>query len=333
MLEGLPFDKIDNNIETWLLTWAPDFKEYIASRKSSENACQDFCYVWIWHILFENLFSNDCLDKWKDGAWADFGSLLRNLQRKSDMPSAPRLSSHLPDHVLTGAFPPAHVEQRDNEFTFTFFSWKHSSVHMLHMLHDSHSDPSRLKNIIRPHFESLVPVEVLQSDMVEEMLSRLVEKAIEIDLLILAARWDIKIEMLDPETGKPHSFRFKENSDLMKESSMVQVARKPFHDRPVAFVCTPLLRSFGQSAGQHSDNHYSNYFSAFYVCNYEVYTVWHCMEVVLDPNEQDPKDNELGNQVAGETEGKGKADVKETDDSKVCDKKTRGRKPRNNKKK
>jgi hypothetical protein len=41
-----------------------------------------FCMAWIWHLLYDHLFSRDCRDKWRKGPWSDFGALIQSLQGK-----------------------------------------------------------------------------------------------------------------------------------------------------------------------------------------------------------------------------------------------------------
>lgn len=36
--------------------------------------------AWVWRVLYDNLFSLDCSDKWRDGPWAAFGIQLQDMK-------------------------------------------------------------------------------------------------------------------------------------------------------------------------------------------------------------------------------------------------------------
>lgn len=76
----VPLDKIDTDTAAWMASWAPNFREYLYKYEDHDQV-RTFFKACVWRILHDELFSNRCVDKWQEGAWAGFGAMLRELLR------------------------------------------------------------------------------------------------------------------------------------------------------------------------------------------------------------------------------------------------------------
>lgn len=86
----LPLDRIKSGDKAWMESWAPHYEEYVR-KYNGDKRISTFYEACVWRILCEELFSNHCAGKWRKGAWADFGSVLRHLLRKCVSVSFPLL--------------------------------------------------------------------------------------------------------------------------------------------------------------------------------------------------------------------------------------------------
>lgn len=121
---------------------------------------------------------------------------------------------------------------------------------MLHMCdRRSHSDPQRLKNIILRRLGPLIQhKEAKTTGGADQLLTKLVNIAVEADLRMLAFPWHVTLELADPETGKINGFTFKESSPYMKNAHpMSTVESESLDGRVVAFVAAPLIRIYGNT--------------------------------------------------------------------------------------
>jgi hypothetical protein len=75
-----PLKSIDTDTATWVASWAPGFREQLKGNLPAE--CEAFFKACLWHLLDEELFSNQAAEKWKDGPWTALGHLLSEVQRK-----------------------------------------------------------------------------------------------------------------------------------------------------------------------------------------------------------------------------------------------------------
>ena len=75
-----PLKSIDADTATWVASWAPSFREQLKGNRPVER--EAFFSACVWHLLNEELFSNQATEKWKDGPWTTMGHLLSDIQRK-----------------------------------------------------------------------------------------------------------------------------------------------------------------------------------------------------------------------------------------------------------
>lgn len=75
-----PLKSIDVDTAAWVASWAPNFREQLGRNRPAERAA--FFHACLWHLLNEELFSNQAAGKWKDGPWTTLGHLLSEIQRK-----------------------------------------------------------------------------------------------------------------------------------------------------------------------------------------------------------------------------------------------------------
>lgn len=86
---------------------------------------------------------------------------------------------------------------------------------MLFMHYGIHSDPGRLKTMILQQLRPYILVRKPSDLEVEEAVDNLIDFALKVDLGLVVSRFDIRIEMEDPETGLQSGFGFTENSRYM----------------------------------------------------------------------------------------------------------------------
>lgn len=77
--EDLSWEDLDTETQNRLKEWAPEAEQYVADLTTCGGLSQ-LLLAWVWRILFYNLFSADCDDKWAGEAWAGFGKMLQGLQ-------------------------------------------------------------------------------------------------------------------------------------------------------------------------------------------------------------------------------------------------------------
>ena len=185
----------------------------------------------------------------------------------------------------------------DNEVAFSLFASKRHLVRHHYTFHGYHSDPKRLEDVIRRRLGSMITTSEKRRSSVARALSTLAAAAIEADFQILSSLWDIRIEMVDPETAKTDSFVFDDTSPYMDAIKVFRAGRTEKHGpeayRRVAFVSEPLVRIWGDEAGKFDNNdHVANLLSGFYVNHYHSQSIDRKMKVVLGPYEEPPQEEE-----------------------------------------
>jgi hypothetical protein len=182
----------------------------------------------------------------------------------------------------------------DNEVTFSLFTAKRHLVRHHYTFHGFHSDPRRLEDIIRRRLGSMITTSDKKRSSVARALSALATAAIKSDFQILSSLWDIRIEMVDPETAKTDGFVFDDTSPYMDAVKVWSEGRPKEHGpkayRRVAFVSEPLVRIWGDEAGQFGGNDVVDLLSGFYVNHYHSHSVKRKMKVVLGPYEEPPQE-------------------------------------------
>lgn len=76
----ISWDLMDAGMQEQFLSWAPRVHDYIqfVSQPGLVGLSSHLFEAWIWHILCEDLFLPGCVDKWKPGPWAAFGTIHRS---------------------------------------------------------------------------------------------------------------------------------------------------------------------------------------------------------------------------------------------------------------
>ncbi|VUC26384.1 unnamed protein product [Clonostachys rosea] len=237
---------VDDSVKTQLLAISPRAAEFCEDPES--RGCWWLFGAWIWRILYDNLFSLACTDKWAGADWAAFGCLVKSLGEKMEIAS--------------------------NAKTYTYHVGRHHMARIIYLHHGPHTYPERLKRIILKtimpiarlcdHKENRVALPELppnykpkqQKRTFEHALDDMVKDAIEADFSIVASPHDTRIEMHNPETGSNHGFIFEYGASME--------AHFPPHNQdngiPVDFILRPMLRTYGQLKYLHlpsrGDPHY-----------------------------------------------------------------------------
>ncbi|KAH6989704.1 hypothetical protein BKA56DRAFT_728128 [Ilyonectria sp. MPI-CAGE-AT-0026] len=215
----LSWEDLDTETQNRLKEWAPDAEQYVADLSTTGGLLQ-LLSAWVWRILFYNLFSADCDDKWAGEAWAAFGKMLRGFQGR--------------------------IRNADDSFTWTFHTWRYHSVRMLHALHGAHTEPARLDAIFRKELDPLIKIMKMRRNpdyhagRFGKYLGTMIENAIKLDLRVLSHKARICFEMRDPETLKVTGFPYKYDKNVM------ECYDEPEDGTIVGLVMRPGLRLYGR---------------------------------------------------------------------------------------
>ncbi|VUC28187.1 unnamed protein product [Clonostachys rosea] len=212
---------LDDRTKDKLTSFCP-----IAARiiEDDKKGCHHLMLAWIWRIVYDNLLSPDCTDKWSNEEWAHLGSFQQSLRKGG-------------------------LADESNPFTHAYHAAKFSSVRMAYMRFGPHSSVARLEKIILDEFLPMMKlrnhpdnqVDISDSEpgsepeidpetglcsMLDKLLSRVAQLAVEVDFWILASGKNVKVDFLDPETGAAAGFPFK--PDHMKaESNLLRKSEPP----------------------------------------------------------------------------------------------------------
>ena len=72
------WDSLDEESQTKIKAWAPKAERFISV--PSIGGGMALFEGWVWRILYDNLLSQDCDDKWNGEHWAAFGKTNRSLR-------------------------------------------------------------------------------------------------------------------------------------------------------------------------------------------------------------------------------------------------------------
>lgn len=158
----------------------------------------------------------------------------------------------------------------------------------LFMHHGTHSDPDRLKAIIFQNLRTFIFAQDPRHRQVEEALDKIVALALQIDLSLVTSRFDIRIEMEEPETGLQAGFGFSKHSKYMEIDPSYLQELSATEGRSVDFVASPMVRFYGKSRRYTRLDSYKHLYTSNMVKKYDVETVLRPMKVVLGPGMAPP---------------------------------------------
>jgi hypothetical protein len=158
----------------------------------------------------------------------------------------------------------------------------------LFMHHGTHSDPDRLKAIIFQNLRTFIFAQDPRHRQVEEALDKLVALALKIDLSLVTSRFDIRIEMEDPETGLQAGFGFSKHSKYMEIDPSYLQELSTTEGQSVDFVACPMVRFYGKSRCYSGPDHYKRLYTGNMVKKYDMETVLRPMKIVLGPGMAPP---------------------------------------------
>lgn len=163
---------------------------------------------------------------------------------------------------------------------------------MLYTFHGSHSDSSRLKHIIKSQLRVFIEAKDKAPERFDAKLDTLVELAIEIDLMVIASRRDIRIEMCDIGSSRLFGFPFNAHSQHMKVSEFMELTQPASNGQRVDFITEPLVRYFGERNPAFSGNIYHELQISRSVKNYDLETVMFPMCVAVEQFDLEVDENE-----------------------------------------
>ncbi|CAH0040454.1 unnamed protein product [Clonostachys solani] len=190
MPERYLWEDLSQESQKEISSWASNAKEHIENDKTSHPTA--LFEGWIFHLLYENLFSLECHEKWSSPDWAAFGQLRRIYSTHAE-----------------------NSGDADSPFNIRFHNWRHTSSRMLFDMHKDmhedtwHTEPCRLFDILAEHLGPLFLSEsrVRAPDQSShERLEWLVYRAIKLDALMIHSLINLTMKMRDPVTGKVKDF-------------------------------------------------------------------------------------------------------------------------------
>lgn len=264
------WQQLDNATKAKLTAICP--KAAIFVEKKQWSNARELFEAFIWRILYDNLFSPQCSDKWAGETWASFGRVDRSVRRK--------LKTAFRSQFQTLTFA-GRVVNMDNAFSIAYHHSRTASYRMLYALHGPHTYPDRLAEILQRNLEPFTeehlyaygaeldsdqepypdssdssnsgepqrPIRQVHQDRtvdLKERISKLCKIAVKIDTLMVSSKVNITMDLNDLATGQAHGFPFTE--DRMKLNALGgprTYARESAEGKSVDFVCTPLVRSWG----------------------------------------------------------------------------------------
>ncbi|VUC28500.1 unnamed protein product [Clonostachys rosea] len=176
-------------------SWASNAKGYIENDQKKYSSA--LFEAWIFHLLYENLFSLDCHEKWSSPDWAMFGQLQRIYSNHAESSG-----------------------DADSPFNIRFHNWRHISSGMLFDMHKDtwHTEPCRLYGILAGHLGPLFlsKSRVRAPDQTShERLEWLLHTAIKLDALMIHSQISLTMKMRDPATGKVKDFPLVDSINML----------------------------------------------------------------------------------------------------------------------
>uniref|UniRef100_A0A8H7TQ58 Uncharacterized protein n=1 Tax=Bionectria ochroleuca TaxID=29856 RepID=A0A8H7TQ58_BIOOC len=197
---------LDDKTKGELISFCPLSPRII---EDGNKGCHHLMLAWVWRILYDNLLSPDCTDKWSTEGWAHLGSFHQSLRKGG-----------LPDE--------------SNAFTHAYHAAKFWSVRMAYMRFGPHTSVERLEKVILDEFLPMMKLRNHPENQIELTDS---ESASEPDI--------------DPETGlysKVNELLSKVTQTAVDMDLWILASARPAIGAPVDLVVEPLLRSFGERA-------------------------------------------------------------------------------------
>ncbi|KAK7432513.1 hypothetical protein QQZ08_001078 [Neonectria magnoliae] len=215
--EDASWDSLDADTKGRVSKWAGNKgKQYIEGRGGTGEPMTLF-EAWVWHILYDNLLSPACTDKWRGESWAAYGKLRLELR--------------------------GHITDADNSFTRSYHSWRYTSARMLSALHGSHTDPERLKRIVKDELDQLIQIRGVKPEFLNAKLNKIVDEAVKLDFLVEVVKANISFEMHHPETRELSGFIYKKGDVAM---AVDDPDPHRFDGCPVDFIKRPAMRQYGK---------------------------------------------------------------------------------------
>ncbi|KPM41277.1 hypothetical protein AK830_g5314 [Neonectria ditissima] len=245
--------------------WAGNKGErYIEDERASGVGAETLCDAWVWRLLYDNLFSPNCTDKWFGEHWVAYGKLRLALR--------------------------GHITHADNSLSRSYHSWRYTSARMLYAVYGGHSDPKRLKGILRQELGQLIQIRGADPESVEEYLDKLVAAAISIDLQVEVSKDNIWFEMHDPETQKLSGFIYKDSATVESGSAFRNFDE--LNGRPVDFIRSPAIWIYGRGKTRAYCSSACLFGSESFHVDYDRGRLMAKMKVVVDqfPDQKDEQD-------------------------------------------
>ncbi|KAI9158073.1 hypothetical protein HJFPF1_06062 [Paramyrothecium foliicola] len=224
---------LDDDLQAQLLAWAPSAPKLL----NSKATFYVFIKAWCWRLLYDNLFSPECSEKWCGEFWAAYGKVFATLKAS-----------------CTG--------NSDDHFARSFHAWGHLSAKMLYMKHGYHTSADYLRDKIIQGFGPMIDVLIPDFDY---YIGALVRTAIRLDFAIQSHRAHFEFVIHDPDTKKLHGFPVSPKSPFWEVYHTPEGASEHMHlfdstleraaegddthapkSQAAGLIMKPMLRHFGR---------------------------------------------------------------------------------------
>uniref|UniRef100_A0A8H7NAH5 Uncharacterized protein n=1 Tax=Bionectria ochroleuca TaxID=29856 RepID=A0A8H7NAH5_BIOOC len=224
------WDRLPGVYQDEISEWATNAPNYFNS--SNKDLVEDIFIAWIFHILYEHVFSGADPDKWNGELWQSFGKIQASAREL--------------------------VTDSDDKFNPLYHHWRNLTARVVHRQNPEqrHFDTCWLRSQIEkrvlsiqteyletnPHPELLHDMTVLE--FLDQNYMTLINAVMRMDMLMIVTRWHIRMEMSHPDTAQVHGF-------LPEEDRMdIRVTELGAEPGLVDYVMVPALVVHGWTDGR-----------------------------------------------------------------------------------
>ncbi|VUC37552.1 unnamed protein product [Clonostachys rosea] len=201
--------------------WVLNPQDHLNSE--SPDAIANFYSAWLFRRFHRHLFSGEDPDKWNSPEWQSFGTLCASIK--------------------------ARISEPNSSLAAKYHHWRNLSVLTLGEMRPErrHVNPRWLRNKVEDWINHLPFAS--DANPFEDEWEHLLRSAINMDNLIITARRDIRLQLVDQETQEAYGFPIVPKR--MKNQNVLPTTI-PVEERVVDYVMLPALQVYGKT-----DNLYS----------------------------------------------------------------------------
>ncbi|KAI9155627.1 hypothetical protein HJFPF1_08214 [Paramyrothecium foliicola] len=210
-----PWDQLSDTNKAQLSSWVSNPKRYIEGNGTGSGRC--FFAACVHHFLYDNLFSIQCLEKWRGEDWFLFGKVQATLRSGVD---------------------------HEDDFAVFYHNARHLHAGYLLQHWGPHTDIRKLGELFHQQFDFLLVHGPYGMAKTREAVARMIKKAAQVDLRLLGAQRDMTMQLWDRASGKVKDFPFK-----LEEGSRIDRRKrnqlKSIEGRMVDYISAPRIQFWG----------------------------------------------------------------------------------------